>query len=1738
MTESDCKNIIKVEEEIEGEQAQSKNYRFSKIGDGISIDSDADFKFDIESLPSCPLAVSERFGVIFVAHSSGFCVARIKDVMEELKKGGTTSCIQALSVVDVSLGKVSLLALSADSSMLAACVGLNLYFFTVGGLLNKDCEPSFSKSLNGSSTIKDMQWSPHLVDQYVVFTRDGSLHHGAGQDDLSNLMNMVDAVCWSMNGKFLAVAKNGHLSILSSKFEEKLRIKLLFDSLIDDDPDCAVKVDSVRWVRPDCIMLGYYCLTADGKEENYLLQLISVKDGKITKPSSSPVAVAFRDVFLAINDDDVPSGSGPYTFVSYLKEFEVAFVANKKNTSQHIVLFAWLPDKENGVEAIDFEIDTWYPTINLQDNSDENLILGLAVNKAYKDETVKLVCGDIDTEVSSCCILLCLTVDGKLFMFHFASATGPSVLPEDLDSVSDEEDSPSLTSKHPVMNIVNDKKQNGDQDLHALQTQKVHGIEPFEKVFSPLSKVGTQPDVPVLNPIDSRDEGKASFKAFEPVFPVNQVGAAVKPSSDAVSKSASDKSNKLLSGVSTELSGNKSSFGLHGLSGSLSSSGSTFSTNVFGAQSSSSLGSFSSGGIFSSNTFDVKPLQSPNAAVQENRPDSSVGTTHISSGLQKFSFPKMSSGSPTLSKLIPQEASTGVAVTKSLAVSNSQASVGKYSDIKFSNKRDPRSQTPSRPFNLERNLSEQRSVEEMAKELDALLYSIEEPGGFYDSSVAAHKPFVAELEEGIWLLSDRCQKWTDSMNRGIEEVQLLLDKTVQVLTRKIYMEAIVKQATDSQYLDIWNRQKLSSELDMKRRHILEINQNLTNQLIELERHLNTLDLQRFGDKGDVHTHRKSFSSKHGPSRHIQSLHSLHNTMNAQLTAAEKLSECLYKQMAVLSIETEPVKKQNIKKELFDTIGISYDDTTFSSPGQEKAPKSSLSISSSAAAANTRLNKSPQGAVKSFEPETARRRRDSLDKNWATNVPPKTTVKRMFLKEDHQPSPARLSVPFTVHQSKQKVGHRLFERPGVSHDIPQITSNMSQIRGSQDLQLKQHSEGQSSSLWGGNRSDSFGSGSQSMPTVTQDAARDYHDSTAEKPRNRFTFTLKPEPVVVNDSKSDKQSQDLREPSSNITTNIFQKKPIEYLESSGKKADGNQRPTMTESSSIWSKKSIESPFSAVSSATSSTAFSGKSFSLEASTRESQSSSASFTVPVTKTTSPFMFKDAVSSSESDMSLGKSSTGFGFNLGTTKNAPISGPSPSSSSFSSTTSLIKPTLNIDLNTSKTELSILKPDTSESNKSDVVSAPKFDLKANEKSTGQVSPPMPVVSVSSGPSSQPSTSSFSGNQVNLTSTSSPALLSSSKREEPSVSLSVSSPSISSPLDGVGGQINGSDLVVTQEDEMDEEAPETAQLTLGNFGGFGLGSSNASAPKQNPFGAPFGDLPTSTPNTPITSFSASPPTVGLFRPASFTVESQQPSQPPQQTSFGAFAGGFGSNNNQSSGGQGFGQPARIGSGQQALGSVLGSFGQSRQFGAGLPGSVASPSPFGSAFGGNQTSSGFATAASGGSGFANLASGGGGFGGLAAGGGGGFAAAATGGGGFASAATGGGGFASAATGSGGFAAAAATGTGGFGNIQAVGGFGAAPAAGGGFGAAPAAGGGFGAAPAAGGGFGAAPAAGGGFGAAPAAGGGFGAAPVVGGGFAGAASGGFGGFSSQGGSGFSTFGSSGGTVRPSSELFTQMRK
>lgn len=44
----------------------------------------------------------------------------------------------------------------------------------------------------------------------------------------------------------------------------------------------SLSVDTIRWVRPDCIVIGCFQLTDDGVEESYHVQVITSQDGKIT----------------------------------------------------------------------------------------------------------------------------------------------------------------------------------------------------------------------------------------------------------------------------------------------------------------------------------------------------------------------------------------------------------------------------------------------------------------------------------------------------------------------------------------------------------------------------------------------------------------------------------------------------------------------------------------------------------------------------------------------------------------------------------------------------------------------------------------------------------------------------------------------------------------------------------------------------------------------------------------------------------------------------------------------------------------------------------------------------------------------------------------------------------------------------------------------------------------------------------------------------------------------------------------------------------------------------------------------------------------------------------------------------------------------------------------------------------------------------------------------------------------
>ena len=77
--------MIELQDEIEGECVNNTNFYFDQIGEPLPIkpsnfDSDSDFDsdpiFNLQALPSQPLAVSKLHCLIFVAHSDGFYVAR------------------------------------------------------------------------------------------------------------------------------------------------------------------------------------------------------------------------------------------------------------------------------------------------------------------------------------------------------------------------------------------------------------------------------------------------------------------------------------------------------------------------------------------------------------------------------------------------------------------------------------------------------------------------------------------------------------------------------------------------------------------------------------------------------------------------------------------------------------------------------------------------------------------------------------------------------------------------------------------------------------------------------------------------------------------------------------------------------------------------------------------------------------------------------------------------------------------------------------------------------------------------------------------------------------------------------------------------------------------------------------------------------------------------------------------------------------------------------------------------------------------------------------------------------------------------------------------------------------------------------------------------------------------------------------------------------------------------------
>ncbi|KAK4758135.1 hypothetical protein SAY87_019436 [Trapa incisa] len=1746
-------SCIELKDEKEGDCVVTSDFFFDRIGEPVPVKFTDGYSetYELDSLPSQPLAVSERFQLLFVAHSDRFCVARTADVMEaarEIKDKGNGLSVMELSIVDVPIGKVRILSLSPDSSTLAASVGRDVHFFSVDSLLNKDPEPFSSCSVEESGFLKEMRWLEKVEKSFILLSNIRKLYHGNVGSPLKQVMDEVDAA--DVKGNFIAVARRNTLSILSSNLKEKLCLSLSFGSWTRDcGEDGHVKVDSVKWIRPDCIVLGCFELNSDGMEENYFVEVIRSKDGRIdcSKDPSQVVTQSFYYVFPGMVDDILPTGDGPYTLFGYLDQCKLAIAANRKNTDGHIVLFSWLlGEEQNEVVVVDVNRDKWLPRIALQDNGDENLVVGLCIDKVSVHGKVNIQLGvEEERGLSPYCVLICLTLEGKLIMFHVAS------LSESTDSfisdaqVSDEE--ADVVSSQAVA-----QKAAGELYASASFAEK--------SLFSGANQLKQ-------NVVDAGGEAhKGMATSGFQVSPQTWASGEIIPPNNFGAKFMSDSKN---------FEGDRP--GGTGVS----------------ASTESIMGTRIGKPLHGKELMAPSPLVSSSSFPQQIGQKDSIAVGRIES------IPSICS-----SQMSFQEATSGFSATKEDKKSGLHLGV-----------------TPKEP-----SISKQfGNIKEMVNELDTLLYSIEGKGGIKDACIVAQKTPVQALEKGVGTLSDQCTIWKGTMEDRLEEVHQLLDKTVQVLSRTTYFKGVIKQATDDRYWELWNRQKLNPELELKRQHILKLNQDLTNQLILLERHFNSIELEKFSDGARGPRGRQAHQKRLGSSRSLHSLHSLHNTLTSQLAAAEQLSDCLSKQMEVLSINSPQVKTKSVKKELFDMIGLPFDDS-FSTPMGSKVSDTpsakKLMIPSSSASSKDQSKRNQFGALKTSEPETARRRRDSLGQGWTSFEPPKTTVKRMLLPENHKVTSGKFSLsmdkqrhssdervtaarknrtsPSTLsYQSENDGMHESSEQKSIGSPLMAFNA-INESPGSGLTQIYQRTNVSTpltsrSSITDSKNTSTGGTHPAATKSISQTTERPFTDSVKETkpwfPPPSDSSQTEKKPTLLSSS-TGKGTMFNRSPFELVKqgTNSTESSPSVIVKGEGISSSSFGRTTHQAFPSVSAKvpqlgygMGKSSPGDTISPSTGLNVESSKSLPMFSSFSPQQSSSPSISSFKTVTSSepskdgPWNISKAVADNQSPFAKFSSSSVTPSASSSSSlifsTSSISSAYPSASSFSSpfsfpalkpfSASSLTPSVNSTLNTlgSDVEANLLKvtpgldrtttehvplpkqvlpseptsrlgdiPTSTSETSSGLPPTPELEgdrVKVRAESERNSSPetvpsqvlptePIPKLGVSQAPTltkeisselrptsesrqpkvdpdlvkvsspepdltssgvmsmpkhvlpseptpklgfSQASTSiseiksgmlSVNETSADKTSTSTSAVTFATRQEGSSPPFLFPTPPT---IGNVALQKIENPEVINQEDGMEEEEPETNNIVpsfnLGSLDSFGLGSSTSTAPKGNPFGSSFGNM--GTVSSAPSPFGFTVPSGEMFRPASFSFPSQS-SQPSQLQSSTPFSGGFGAVGitPQAPPTQGgFGQPAQIGGGQQALGSVLGSFGQSRQIGSAIPGAgLASSGGFGGGFGGAaSTGGGFSSAATSG-GFASIASAGGGFGALTSGGGG-FGSAASAGGGFgsfAAAAPAGGGFggvASAGAGFGGFAAAAPAG-GGFGGATSGGGF---PTAGGGF-------------------------------------------------------------------------------------------
>ncbi|XP_040382440.1 nuclear pore complex protein NUP214 [Oryza brachyantha] len=1706
---------LDLSDEVEGEEEGTTDFVFRLAGDPIPLlptTSSPLPLFDLQSPPSRPLTVSDRHGAVFLAHPNGFMAARTKALIEASKEArekgkGSTRCAQDCCVADIPLPGVSFLELSRDESVLAACAGNVMHFFSASSLLtDKDAEPLSTCTMEGSNTIKDFKWLNQASKAFIVLLKDGLLSQGSLGEGLKDAIENVDAVDCCKEGTHIVLSKKNVLNILSSDLKEMCCMSLLFQLWSDDNDseDASIKVDSIGWVRDDSIVVGCVKLNEEGNEEGYLVQVIRSSGNTFFENSDKPVVFTYVDFFRGIMDDVLPPGAGPNLLLGFLHRWDLMVASNRKSIDEHISLLKWssATDDEKSVVYLEMLEDKYSPRIDLQENGDDNVTLGFGVENVSLYQKITVTVGPEQKEVAPQHVLLYLTGEGKLNIYFLARISDPSELTqmklsaaiEDSNvkklispaTVSGKEFTPSVTSSlgRSILTESGAELSSAQPDRDQHGSTDVKNISPVSKtkeiVASPLAPAS-------LAPASNMKPG-ISF-SFPTVNTVGMNTAGSNTSSEFVSSCQQSSSSTFINNQLGK--GNVGSTqpvgALGGSQNSKKDGGLNFKSLKFSSDGSTLVKS----GERSESGFGSHPLQS--SYTTDKKIPSSVGLS--SEPLPSISPIKPSSAGPS---------STGFRTGNIEAFPTSRGSPLPQESIDKSHNRTHAAVDYSKNFksgtmlDTEQDLSKKfYSINDMAKELDTLLAYIEKDGGFRDACITFQERPLSMFEGDLQNFLELLQIFKNKIVEQCSRAENLRNKMFQVSARQAYMKGIVDQSSDTQYWDIWNRQKLSPEFEVKRQNILKANQNLTNQLVELERHFNNLEMNKFGETGRIASSRRAIYSNKSRSSQMQ-LSSVYNALNSQLAAAEQLSDCLTKQISALNISSPSTKRGAVAKELFESIGLDHkmDASKFSGG----TPSNSVKRYPSTREHITSI----LGPSKSAEPETARRRRESLDRSLASLEPQKTTVKRIA-----QQQRLKISSDLPFRSNKKIFDSQMAaisqEKSSGSPTSSIVESYANKLHYPSEVlhEKTKPSSAQHNTLfkWVKESAGPSQGPQHKYPDLTgQLKSSDQPPKLA--PSSPLSFSYSHKDVRENISSSNVSS-------SGTTHTVPKPSTLTFKTTIIPKTNSSTLPDM--SPSMMGSKFSQSPLSVktlsgdsggVSSMITKNRQGGQAVPSAGSTKgldvSPQSVGGAFR-DLNKPLSPEPSKSALLQgktvqlskiTDTVQIPAKGKPEVAFQPPAFSPTPVAQSSPysiktaaPSSATSSSSTMKEAATKISDALSPTVPSVFPPKES-------MPEPSSPLPDSPISSSLPSIPTPVKESSTGLNkivSMPEvgTSEVTGTTVSASTSSSIPITEGKPPSIPETNGSLPSVPISAPevapaatesivVTSTGKDVGPNNLS-SDEDDMEEEVPSaSSDLNLAALGGFGLGSVPSSSPqKSNPFGNSF---TTSDNKSSGSSFTLTTSPGQLFRPASLSIPSSQQAQSSQSASSTTFSSafssglsGFGQPVQIGSGQQsGFGQPAQIGAGQQsgfgqpaqsqsgfgqpaqvgvaqqsgfgqpaqigaaqqsgfgqhaqfgaqqALGSVLGSFGQSRQlgsFGAGGFGGFASASTSGGFASLSSSSSGFAGGATGGSFSAAAAPAGGGFAAAAGPAGGGFAALASKGGGFASAASSGGGFGGATQGS----------------------------------------------------------------------------------------------------------------------------